>query len=251
MSVTRAPGTTPENAPPGATDAKLDGYKRDAAARAVQLVQSGMIVGLGTGSTAIHATRGIADLLRQGALRDIVGFATSRRVWAEAVRLGIPMLAEDMPRAIDLTIDGADEIDPALNLIKGGGGALLREKIVAQASARVIIIADDSKLSARLGERRALPVEVLPFGWRSQARFLEGLGARVTLRRAPDGQDARTDQDNFILDCAFGAIADVGELAGVLSARAGILGHGLFVGLAEEVVVAGPGGVRELRRGGG
>jgi ribose 5-phosphate isomerase A len=233
------------------TNNPQDENKQRAAAQAVQFVQPGMVVGLGTGSTAIHATRGIATRLQQGTLRDIVGFATSRAVWAEAVRLGIPMLTEDMPRAIDLTIDGADEIDPALNLIKGGGGALLREKIVAQASTRVIIIADDSKLSARLGEQRALPVEVLPFAWRSQARFLEGLGARVTLRRAPDGQDARTDQDNFVLDCAVGAIADVGALAGVLSARAGIVGHGLFVGLATEVVVAGPGGVRELRRVGG
>jgi ribose 5-phosphate isomerase A len=132
------------------TNDPQDQYKQHAAAQAVQFAQPGMVIGLGTGSTAIHATRGIAALLHQGTLRDIVGFATSRAVWAEAVRLGIPMLTEDMPRAIDLTIDGADEIDPALNLIKGGGGALLREKLVAQASHRVIIIADDSKLSARL-----------------------------------------------------------------------------------------------------
>src|ERR1700678_75312 len=142
------------------TNDPQDEQKQRAAVQAVQFVQPGMVVGLGTGSTAIHATRAIATLLQQGTLRDIVGFATSRVVWAEAVRLGIPMLTEDMPRAIDLTIDGADEIDPALNLIKGGGGALLREKIVAQASLRVIIVADDTKLSARLGTLRALPVEV-------------------------------------------------------------------------------------------
>jgi ribose 5-phosphate isomerase A len=226
-----------------------DDHKQQAAAQAVQFIQSGMVVGLGTGSTAIHATRGIAALLHQGTLRDIVGFATSRAVWAEAVRLGIPMLTEDMPRAIDLTIDGADEIDPALNLIKGGGGALLREKLVAQASHRLIIIADDTKLSPRLGTLRALPVEVLPFGWRSQARFLAALGASVvSVRRTPDGQDARTDQDNMILDCAFGPIADPASLAAKLSAQAGIIGHGLFLDLAYDVIVAGPAGTRHLQR---
>ena len=225
-----------------------DEHKQQAAAQAVQFIQSGMVIGLGTGSTAIHATRGIATLLRDGTLHDITGFATSRAVWAEAVRLGIPMLTEDMPRAIDLTIDGADEIDPALNLIKGGGGALLREKLVAQASHRVIIIADDTKLSPRLGTLRALPVEVLAFGWRSQARFLAALGANVSVRRTPDGQDARTDQDNMILDCAFGPIADPAGLAAKLSARAGIVGHGLFLNLADDVIVAGPGGIQHLQR---
>jgi len=228
-----------------------DEYKQRAAAHAVQFVRPGMIVGLGTGSTAIHAVRGIADLLRQGGLHDVVGYATSRGVWQEAVRLGIPMQTEDMPRAIDLTIDGADEIDPELNLIKGGGGALLREKIAAQASSRVIIVADDGKLSDRLGLRRALPVEVLPFGWQSQARFLASLGAEVSLRRAPDGLEARTDQGNMVLDCAFGAIADAAALAGRLEARAGIVGHGLFLGLADDVIVAGSGGIRHLRRAGG
>jgi ribose 5-phosphate isomerase A len=231
------------------TNNPQDENKQRAAAQAVQFVQPGMVVGLGTGSTAIHATRGIATRLQQGTLRDIVGFATSRSVWDEAVRLGIPMLTQDMPRAIDLTIDGADEIDPALNLIKGGGGAMLREKIVAQASRRVIIIADDSKLSARLGTLRALPIEVLPFAWRSQVRFLEALGASVSVRRTPDGQDARTDQDNMILDCNFGPIADAPDLANRLSAHAGIVGHGLFLNLANDVIVAGPGGIKHLQQG--
>ncbi len=230
------------------TNDPQDNYKQQAAAQAVQFIQSGMVVGLGTGSTAIHATRRIATLLRQGTLRDITGFATSRAVWAEAARLAIPMLPENMPRAIDLTIDGADEIDPALNLIKGGGGALLREKLVAQASHRVIIIADDTKLSPRLGTLRPLPVEVLPFGWRSQARFLAELGASVSVRRTPDGQDARTDQDNMILDCAFGPIADPAGLAEKLSSQAGIVGHGLFLNLADDVLVAGPAGIQHLQR---
>ena len=230
------------------SDDTVDGYKQRAAARAVQFVKSGMLVGLGTGSTAIHAVRGIAALLAQGVLRDVVGFATSRGVGHEASRLGIPLLTEDLPREIDLTIDGADEIDPAMNLIKGGGGALLREKIAAQASRRVIIVADDSKLSDRLGTRHALPVEVLPFGWQSQSRFLAALGANVAVRRAPNGQDARTDQDNMLLDCTFGPIADVAGLASRLSARAGIVGHGLFVGIADEIIVAGEAGVRHIYR---
>jgi ribose 5-phosphate isomerase A len=225
-----------------------DRYKQSAAAFAVGFVQPGMVVGLGTGSTAIHATRGIATALQQNTLRDITGFATSRVIWQEAVRLGIPMLTEDMPRAIDLTIDGADEIDPDLNLIKGGGGALLREKLVAQASARVIIIADDSKLSPRLGTRFALPVEVLQFGWRSQQRFLESLGAEVTVRHTRDGAVFRTDQDNMVLDCAFGPIADATGLAATLSARAGIAGHGLFLGIATDVIVAGVDGVTHRQR---
>src|SRR5665213_898267 len=189
MTIAVAAGPAAEVPPMGEAtpmnENPLDRYKQLAAAAAVRLVQPGMIVGLGTGSTAIHAVRGIAERLRQGTLRDIVGFATSRAVWQEAVRLGIPMLAEDMPRAIDLTIDGADEIDPALNLIKGGGRALLREKIVAQASRRVAIVADDTKLSDRLGSHQALPVEILPFGWQSQARFLTSLGASVSVRRTP------------------------------------------------------------------
>jgi ribose 5-phosphate isomerase A len=229
---------------------RADEYKQRAAVHAVQFVQPGMMVGLGTGSTSIHAVREIAVLLRRGTLHDVVGYATSRAVWQEAVRLGIPMQTQDMPRAIDLTIDGADEIDPELNLIKGGGGALLREKIAAQASSRVIIVVDDSKLSDRLGSHHPLPVEVLPFGWRSQARFLASLGAQVSVRHGPDGQEARTDQDDMVLDCAFGPIADVAGLAGKLSARAGIVGHGLFLGLADDVIVAGPDGIRHMRRDG-
>ena len=223
--------------------AGLDALKRQAAERAVQFVQSGMVVGLGTGSTAIHATRRIAALVREGALRDVVGFATSRAVWDEAVQLGLPMLTEDMPRAIDLTIDGADEIDPALNLIKGGGGALLREKLVAQASTRVVIVADDGKLSPRLGTHWAVPVEVLDFGWQAQLRFLTALGAQVAVR-----QGKRTDQGNMILDCRFGPIHDAADLAARLDAHAGIVAHGLFLGLAQEAVIAAPHGIQVMQR---
>jgi ribose 5-phosphate isomerase A len=173
-------------------------HKQDAAERAVEFVATGMVVGLGTGSTAIFAVRRIGELLREGRLRDIVGVPTSSAIEAEARRLGIS-LALDGARDIDLTIDGADEVDPDLELIKGGGGALFHEKIVAQASRREIIVVDDEKLSPRLGTRWAVPVEVVGFGWQSQVRLLESLGARVTRRAGADGQPFMTDEGNLIL----------------------------------------------------
>ncbi len=181
--------------------------KKEAAEYALRYVKSGMTVGLGTGSTAIFAIRHIGALLKSGELKGLIGFATSKASWDAAVGLGIPMLTDDLPKNIDVTIDGADEVDPQLNLIKGGGGALLREKLVAQASKCEIIVVDESKLSQRLGTLHVLPVEVLPFGWRSQARFLESLGARYTVRQTADGREYHTDQGNLILDCDFGPIA--------------------------------------------
>ncbi len=222
--------------------------KKEAAEYAVRYVKSGMAVGLGTGSTAIFAVRSIGAMLRDGTLKDIVAFATSRVTYDAAVKLNIPMMSDDLPRSLDVTIDGADEVDPALNMIKGGGGALLREKLVAQASAQEIIVVDESKLSPRLGTKHVLPVEVLPFGWQSQARYLESLGAKYVVRQGADGKEYRTDQGNMILDCDFGPIADVAALALKLEARAGIVEHGLFLGLADAVVVSSPSGVRELLR---
>ena len=223
-------------------------YKQEAAEFAVQFIQSGMTVGLGTGSTAIFATRRIAELFHNGQLGQIVAFATSKVMWQEAVKLGIPMLTEDLPQEIDVTIDGADEVDPQLNLIKGGGGALLREKIVAQASGREIIIVDESKLSPQLGTRWPVPVEVLPYGWQSQARYLASLGAEVVVRKTPEGREFRTDQDNMILDCRFGPIGDPEGLAELLASRAGLVEHGLFINLAQDVIVAGAGGIKHLKR---
>jgi ribose 5-phosphate isomerase A len=223
-------------------------YKKQAAEQAVTLVEPGMVVGLGTGSTAIFATRRLAELLRQGALREVLGFATSQATWQEAHRLGIPLLAQDMPREIDLTIDGADEVDPELNVIKGGGGAMLREKIVAQASRRVVITVDDSKLSPRLGSHHPVPAEVLAFGWRSQLRFLESLQARVSIRKNPDGSQFVTDSGNMVLDCDFGPIPDAVSLAAKLDTRAGIVEHGLFLGLLTDLIVAGPGGIQHRKR---
>jgi ribose 5-phosphate isomerase A len=227
-----------------------DAFKRAAGERAASYIQKGMVVGLGTGSTAIFATRKLGEMLSSGALRDVTAIPTSRATEAEARRLGLPLIDESIPSQIDLTIDGADEVDPALNLIKGGGGALFREKIVAEASRRVVIVVDESKLSAALGMRHALPVEVAKFGWKSQERFLAGLGLNPSLRRATGGGVYETDQGNGILDCSTGPISDPRSLAAKLAARAGIVEHGLFCGIASEVIVAGESGIRELRRSG-
>ena len=223
-------------------------FKQQAGEQAASLVQSGMVVGLGTGSTAIFAIRRVTARLRGGDLSGILAIATSRATEAAARALGIPLLADDIPREIDLTIDGADEVDPALNLIKGGGGALLREKIVAQASRREVIVINSGKLSPRLGTHWPLPVEVLEFGWRAQAGFLERLGAAVT-PRVDDNVLFRTDEGNIILDSQFGPIADLAGLAGALEARAGLVAHGLFIGLASDVIVAGEDGLHHLRSG--
>jgi ribose 5-phosphate isomerase A len=223
-------------------------FKEEAAKRAVQFVQSGMKVGLGTGSTAIFATRRIAELLKTGELTDIVAFATSKATAEEAVRLGIPMLPDDLPEDLDVTIDGADEVDPEMNLIKGGGGALLREKIVAQVSKREIIVVDETKPSPRLGTHWPVPVEVIPFGWRSQARYVESLGAKYTIRNNHKGTQFVTDSGNMILDCHFGPIVDARQLADALAKRAGIVEHGLFIGLATDLIVADASGVQYRTR---
>lgn len=222
--------------------------KRQAAEHAVDFVESGMIVGLGAGSTAMLAVRRIAQGLRSGQLREIVSVPCSLQTEAEARKLGIPLTTLDEHPLVDLTIDGADEVDPNLDLIKGGGGALLREKIVAQASRREIIIVDDSKLSPMLGTNWPVPVEVIPFGWRSQAKYLESLGARAMLRETKQGMPFKTDQGNLILDCDFGQISQPAELAELLNKRVGIVEHGLFLELATDVIVAGSNGIRHLQR---
>jgi ribose 5-phosphate isomerase A len=224
-----------------------DELKRQAAEYAVQFVASGMRVGLGTGSTAMHATSRIGALLAAGELSGITAFATSHATDAQARRLGIPMIDDDLPVDLDVTIDGADEVDPDLDLIKGGGGALLREKIVAQVSAREIIVVDAGKPSPQLGTRWPVPVEVLPFAWRAQARFLASLGGRVRVREQ-DGQPFRTDSGNLVLDTDFGPIPDAAALAAELAGRAGIVEHGLFLGLATDLVVASPDGITHRTR---
>ncbi len=228
-------------------ESEVTRYKRLAAERAVELVQPGMVIGLGSGSTSAFVVRRLAALRGEGKLANVVGVPTSLETESLARTLGVPLTTLEERPVLDLAIDGADEVDPDLCLIKGGGGALLREKIVAQASRRLIIVVDEGKLSPRLGTRWAVPVEVLPFGWRSQALFLEGLGARVTLREARDGAPYRTDQGSFILDCAFGPISSPAGLATKLEARAGLVEHGLFIGLTSELIIAGPRGVEHRR----
>lgn len=215
---------------------KLAGY------RAVDFVESGMVVGLGTGSTAIWAVRRIAEKLKNGELTEIIGVPTSIVTEQEARSLGIPLATLDEQPMIDITIDGADEVDPNLDVIKGGGGALLREKLVAQASRRMIVIVDESKISAQLGTKFYVPVEVVTFGWQAQQTFLQSLGADVKLRKK-DGNPFITDQGNYILDCTFGPIADPAHLAQQLKQRTGIVDSGLFIGLVTEVIVAKPDGV--------
>jgi ribose 5-phosphate isomerase A len=223
-------------------------FKQQAAEKAVEFVESGMVLGLGHGSTAIFAVRRIAELLKASAFQEIRGVPCSTQVEAEARQLGIPLTTLEEHPVIDLTIDGADEVDPNLDLIKGAGGALLREKIVAQASLREIIVVDESKLSLALGTHKALPIEVTPFGWRAQVAYIETLGAHVSVRQANKETLFKTDQGNLILDCTFGPIEQPALLGAALSERAGIVEHGLFLGLATDIIVGGTAGVRHLRR---
>jgi ribose 5-phosphate isomerase A len=226
----------------------IEEYKRQAAEAAVEFVRSGTVVGLGAGSTAAFAVRRIGEKLREGGLQDLAGVPCSAEVAELARAEGVPLTSLEEHPVLDLTIDGADEVDGEMNLIKGGGGALLREKIVAHASKREVIVVDHGKLSPALGTRWAVPVEVLEFGWRTQAAFLEQLGAKVTLRRAEDGSLFRTDSGNLLLDANFGPISEMRALAAQLEARAGIVEHGLFLGLATDLIVAGPDGVDHRRR---
>lgn len=225
--------------------------KREAARRALEFVKPGMKLGLGTGSTAEAFLDLLGDRVKAGL--DIVGVPTSRRTVEKARALGIRLAELDDIAPLDLTIDGADEADRNLNLVKGGGGALLREKIVAASSTRMLVIADASKLVERLG-RFPLPVEIVPFGARTTIARIEAavalLGYRnvsVTKRRSGD-TPFTTDGGNLIADCAFGAIADVSALAHALSAIPGVVDHGLFIGLASTLVVAHESGVNIVER---
>jgi ribose 5-phosphate isomerase A len=209
--------------------------KAVAAAHAVTFVQDGMRVGLGTGSTAAHAVKGIGARVRAGL--KITAVATSERTRALAESEGIRVVDLAQCPELDLTIDGADEADRKLRLIKGGGGALLREKIVASVSKRVVIIADGAKLVDRLG-KFPLPVEVVKFAWPVVAARLTRMGAEPKLRLAPGGGEFVTDEGHFILDARFGAIENPEEVAQTLSTTPGVVEHGLFLGLATAVVIA-------------
>jgi ribose 5-phosphate isomerase A len=222
-----------------------DAQKRAAAEAAVKLVENGMVVGLGTGSTAAFAVEALGRRYREG-LR-FVGIPTSERIAAEANTLGIPLTSFAEHRQIDLTIDGADEVESGtLNLIKGLGGALLREKIVAAASRRLVIIVDASKLVDKLGTHAPVPVEVVAFGLEATQAALEGLGAEVALRRTALGAPFATDSGNRIIDCRFGAIADPARLETRIRRVVGVVECGLFIGLAHTVFAADEKSVRSL-----
>ncbi len=225
-------------------------HKKAAARRAVELLQPGMIIGLGHGSTAAFAVELIAGQLLAGRLKNILCIPCSTQVEKKALALGIPLTNLEEHPVIDMTIDGTDEADHDLNLIKGGGGALLREKIVAQSSRREVIIADESKLSAILGTRSALPVEVATFGLSSHRAYIESLGATATVRLDGIGY-FRTDHGNAIIDCLFPRIDDPSGLAREMKRHAGILEHGLFLGLATDLILAGPSGIRHYTAGRG
>jgi ribose 5-phosphate isomerase A len=227
-------------------------WKREAARAAVEReVRSGMTLGLGTGSTVAHALDALGEALREGRLENVRGVPTSEQTAARARELGIPLLELHEAGELDITIDGADEIDPNLDLIKGMGGALLREKMVAQATRRLVIIADEGKRVTRLGQKAPVPIEVVPFGWRAHLPFLENLGAQLVLREQA-GEPYRTDNGNYVIDCHFEpgeGISDPQVLDWQLLGRAGMVEHGLFLDMAAIAYVAGSGGLVVLDRG--
>jgi ribose 5-phosphate isomerase A len=223
-----------------------DRLKRLAAAAAIAEVEDGMVLGLGSGSTAAFAVEALAARVAQG--MDVAAIPTSEQTAAQARRLGIRLSSFAEHRRIDMTIDGADEVEIAtLNLIKGRGGALLREKIVASASDRMVVIVDEGKLVDRLGQHAPVPVEIVAFGWQVTLDRLADLGARPTLRVAGD-EPYRTDSGNHIADCAFGEIDDPADLERRLAAITGVVESGLFIGLAARVLVGTQAGIRVLER---
>lgn len=225
---------------------KFDDFKKQAAIKAVDFVESGMILGLGSGSTAWYALKELGERIREGKLKRIIGIPSSIQTAVDAQQFGIPLGTLNEHPEIDLTIDGADEVDPDLNVIKGGGGALLREKILAQNSRRFIIVVDESKLSPVLGVKRVVPVEVIHFGSYPVLKYLKSLSVDAKLRLHEKDEPFQTDQGNFIIDCKFDKISQPYELAAKLKEKAGIVEHGLFLGIATDVIVAGEHGVQHF-----
>ncbi len=225
----------------------VETLKRLAGEKAVEFVKPGMVIGLGTGSTAVHAVRKIGRMWQAGELPGIVAIPTSEVTAREAEKFGIPLTTLNEQPEVDITIDGADEIDPHFDLIKGLGGALLREKIVAAASRRMVVVSDYRKQVTQLGARAPVPVEVIPFAQRPVTDYLKSLGACVALRL--DGaRPFLTDEQNIILDCTFESIPDPAPLAQTIRAQPGVVEHGLFLGLATDVILATPDGVEWLKK---
>ena len=225
-----------------------DRLKNLASCKAVDFIKSGMVVGLGSGSTAEYAIKEIANRLGKGKLSSIIGIPSSTKTQNFAENLGLNIISFKDMIEIDVTIDGADEVDSNLNLIKGGGGALLREKVLAQNSKRNVIVVHESKLSEILGTKWPVPVEVLPFALETEKKFIENLGAKVELRTIDDGTPFITDQNNFILDSKFEKIDDPHSLALNLEHRAGIIEHGLFLNTSDDVIVGCSDGVKHFKK---
>lgn len=229
----------------------MTGGKQAAGEAAYGEVRSGMTVGLGTGSTVRWFLEALARGLGSGEVEDIRGVPTSVDTETRCAELGIPLVGLDEAGVLDLTVDGADEVDPELELIKGLGGALLREKMVAAASRLFVVIVDEGKLVRRLGSRSPLPVEVVRFGWRTHLPFFEDLGAEPVPRAEAGGDLYVTDNGNHVVDLTFpGAIDDPAEVEGALRARPGVVATGLFLEMAHKVLVGGDEGVRTLERRG-
>lgn len=224
-----------------------DGLKRAAAYRALEFVKDGMVVGLGTGSTAFHVIEGLGARVAEGL--SLVGIPTSERTAAHARSLNIPLSSFAVHTSIDLTIDGADEVErDTLHLIKGLGGALLREKIVAAASRNLVIVVDQEKLVGRLGDHTPIPVEVVQFGWQATAAALAKLGADPVLRHATEDHPFITDGGNYILDCRFASIADPKQLEKQIGMTVGVVESGLFIDRATTVVAATESGIKLFGR---
>jgi ribose 5-phosphate isomerase A len=221
--------------------------KEAAADAAAHLLQNGMVVGLGSGTTATLAIDAIGRRVKQGL--KIIGVPTSEKTAEQARTLGIPLATLEERLQIDVTIDGADEVESGtLHLIKGGGGNLLREKIVAAASAQMVVVADQRKVVQQLGSGFKIPVEVVVFGWRTTAKRLQDIGANPLLRLTPEGKTFVTDGGNYILDCAYGPIPSPANLQTQLDGIVGVVEHGLFVGIAGHAIIGGASGVNTLKR---
>lgn len=224
-----------------------EALKRSAAHDAVERLTSGMVVGLGTGTTSAYAIEEIGRRIRSGALRDIAGVPTSNAAHHLALELGIPLVTLESHPVVDITIDGADEVDPSGRIIKGAGGALLREKIVASAANRMIVVVDETKLVDRLGGAVPLPVEIVAFGWQTVIERIAAIGCAPRLRFAASTPFV-TDGGHYIADCVFAGGIDAPAIEARLKAITGVVETGLFIGLASEVVVGRPGGVEVLIR---
>ena len=232
----------------GAGIGQQNQWKQDVAEKAARLVEDGMVVGLGSGSTALLFVTALGKRVTQEGLR-FTGIPTSEETERHARSLNLTLVTLAEYTELDLDVDGADEIQPGtLFLIKGHGGALLREKVVAAASRRMVVISDDSKLVERLGSRVAVPVEVVQFGWQVTEKRLASLGAKTVLRMGRDGKPFVTDGGNYIIDCGFGPMENPKEIAHHLDHVIGAVEHGMFLGIAKEAIVCGKNGVLVLKR---